>query len=623
MSSSPEFKKVLSLSAFLRPGLIPAGLAGLMSGLCLLFSLVLSGGVLWLMVSASDPSSSGGLLPLAETIQSTPPGQFLARLIRAVPALQNRTSAASWLAGMIAVLLIVRWLFHLLAASAVERHVGDAALRLRQHIHRKAIRLEPADLTGEQTRSADRLFRTETRVVETSASRWGRLLIIGIPELMGSVAAGLLINWRVALQAIIPVLLGHFLLRRETERNDSALRLLLDQVERGLGRMAEGLKKTRIVTSFGMEQTEHQQFENHLHEYRTRCRQLAWQQSVGRGIQNFCLLLLIAVPAAILLTHVMRGDHVAGAAVIGCCLIIVRRQLVRLQQLPELSTEGSESAEEIAAYIRRIPSVSQAAGAVFLEPMTKTLTFNQISLQTPQTPDLLRGLDLRINFGEKIALLSLTPAPAYALASMIPRFLDPDLGQVLIDGRDIRQATLESLRAEAIFVGGQDPVFSTTVLENITCGQQDISRQQAQDAAKLVHADQFIRTLPKGYDTVLGEHGTALDPGQMFRLNLARAVVRQPALMIIEEPPLPLDSETKALLDDAYQRVSSNRTVIFLPFRLSTVKRCSRVVLIHEGRVAVDGVHEQLVRSSELYKHWEYVRFNPFREESEIGTPVI
>jgi ABC-type multidrug transport system fused ATPase/permease subunit len=200
---------------------------------------------------------------------------------------------------------------------------------------------------------------------------------------------------------------------------------------------------------------------------------------------------------------------------------------------------------------------------------------------------------------------------------MVPRFVDPDMGQVLIDGRDIRLATLESLRAEVLFVGGDDPVFDATVLDNITCGQPDITRQQAQEAAKMVHADHFIRTLPKGYETHLGEHGIKLDPGQIFRLSLARAAVREPAILIIEEPSIPLDASTKSMLDDAYQRISVNRTVIFLPTRLSTVKRCSRVVMIHDGRVAVDGPHDQLVRSSELYKHWEYMRFNPFRESAE------
>jgi ABC-type multidrug transport system fused ATPase/permease subunit len=104
-----------------------------------------------------------------------------------------------------------------------------------------------------------------------------------------------------------------------------------------------------------------------------------------------------------------------------------------------------------------------------------------------------------------------------------------------------------------------------------------------------------------------------LDPGQVFRLSLARAVARKPALLVIQEPEATLDEETKAMLDDAYQRICNDRTVIFLPSRLSTAKKCNRLVLIHQGRVAADGTHEELMRSSELYRHWEYMRFNVFR----------
>jgi ABC-type multidrug transport system fused ATPase/permease subunit len=344
---------------------------------------------------------------------------------------------------------------------------------------------------------------------------------------------------------------------------------------------------------------------------------LNWQQQIAQGNQNALRLILLLVPMSLLVIHVLRGGSPAAAALLCGCAIVVYRSAGHLDRLNSLSTEGSEHADEIATYLNRIPTVSQTPGASFLQPLAKTLTFNQLSFQTAQFPGLIRNLDLRINSGERLALLSLQPTAAYALASMVPRFVDPDLGQVLIDGRDIREATLESLRAESIFIGGHDPVFNASALDNITCGQGDITRQQAIEAAKLVHADQFIRTLPKGYDTVLGEHGVSLDAGQIFRLSLARAVVRQPALLIIEEPAVSLDQETKALLDDAYQRVCTNRTVIFLPHRLSTVKRCSRIILLHEGRVAVDGVHDQLVKSSELYRHWEYVRFNPFRDETE------
>ncbi len=186
-------------------------------------------------------------------------------------------------------------------------------------------------------------------------------------------------------------------------------------------------------------------------------------------------------------------------------------------------------------------------------------------------------------------------------------------GQVLIDGQDLRRVTLESLRAEAVVVCGDEPVFNTTVLENITVGQSDLTKQDAIEACKVAHAESFIRQLPKGYETHLGHQDSLLDAGQRFRLSLARAIARNPALLIIQEPVAALDAETKAILDDTYQRICNGRTMIFLPSRLSTVKKCDRIVVLHHGRVASDGRHEDLVRSSELYRHWEYMRFNVFR----------
>lgn len=619
MSVSPEFYRFVSVRSYLsRRRLLASGLS-VLAGSFLALALVISSGIVWILTQSavSDATMGQGLLPLAARLQHGFPYRYLGDFIAALPLLHNSASAVISMTVICLVLLVVRWGLRTAATDLLERDIAVEILRLRQHIHRKSLRLEPADLTGDQTRVTDQLFQNATSELENAATRCGTIYLSVVPDLVVVGIAALLTDWRVFLQTVIPILLGRMALRAESQRSDNSLRLLSDQVSRGLARMAESLKKTRIVTSFGMEKTEQQQFENHLKDYQERCRLFHRQQRFGMGIRNVILLIIFVIPFAILAARILHGDHPAVSVLLASCLLLIYQRLGLLGDQSELLAEGSEKADEIAAYINRVPGVSQTPGAGFLEPMAKTLTFNQIFFQTPQLPRLLNGLDLRIGFGETVALLSLQSGPAHALASMVPRFIDPDSGQVLIDGKDIRQATLESLRAETMLIGGQDPVFNATVLENITCGQTDISRQQAMDAAKLVHADHFIRSLPRGYETPLGEHGIALDPGQIFRLSLARAAVRAPALLIIEEPQITLDSETKAMLDDAYQRLSADRTVIFLPFRLSTVKKCQRIVLIHEGRVAVDGVHEQLVRTSELYRHWEYVRFNPFRDESE------
>ncbi len=218
--------------------------------------------------------------------------------------------------------------------------------------------------------------------------------------------------------------------------------------------------------------------------------------------------------------------------------------------------------------------------------------------------------------GTTIALISLDPLEARSAAYLLPRFIEPRQGRILIDGQDTAWGTLESLRAETIFVGGEDPFFTGTVAENISCGNSRYTMQDINEAAKTAHANHFIMRLPQGYETVLGEHGEILAPGESFRLGIARAVLRDPALLIIEEPRESLDEDTKSLLDDSYTRVFKERTVILLPTRLSTLKRVDRIILLDNGQIAASGAYTALLKKSELFRHWEYVHYNAFRDRS-------
>ncbi|MCA9115210.1 MAG: ATP-binding cassette domain-containing protein, partial [Planctomycetaceae bacterium] len=215
--------------------------------------------------------------------------------------------------------------------------------------------------------------------------------------------------------------------------------------------------------------------------------------------------------------------------------------------------------------------------------------------------------------GQVTAVISLDQLEPQALASLLPRFLEPLSGRVLFDGNDIAWVTLESLRAETVWVSGEDPFFTGTVRDNISCGSPTYSLQDVSDAASKVHAHKFVLKLPLGYETVLGEHGETLEPGQAFQIGLARALLRNPALMVIEEPSTPLDDDTKSLLDDAWGRIVQGRTIVVFPTRLSTVRRADQIIVLHRGRVESIGPYSELVNSSPVYRHWEYVRFNEFR----------
>ena len=175
--------------------------------------------------------------------------------------------------------------------------------------------------------------------------------------------------------------------------------------------------------------------------------------------------------------------------------------------------------------------------------------------------------------------------------------------------------TLDSLRNQIAVVLQHNLVFHDTVANNIGCGDQQYTLPQIIEAAKMAHAHHFIQKLPQGYETAIGELGHALTISEQFRIALARAILRDPAIVIIEEPEQALDEDTKSLLDDTLARFLPGRTVIFLPHRISTIRTCDRVFLLHNGRIEAEGEHRELLTGNPLYRHLHYLEFAEVAEQ--------
>jgi ABC-type multidrug transport system fused ATPase/permease subunit len=200
------------------------------------------------------------------------------------------------------------------------------------------------------------------------------------------------------------------------------------------------------------------------------------------------------------------------------------------------------------------------------------------------------------------------------LSYLLPRFYDPYTGQVLMDRKDIRYAMLASVRLQTALVLREALLFTGTVAENIGCGDEQFSQLQITEAAKRARAYDFVQRLPQGFNTVVGEHGMRLTNSQQVRIGVARALLRDPTLAILEEPPDEMDVPTAELLDQAIEALAEKRTLIVLPTRLITLRKLDRVFLFHEGKLVDEGSHNELLQRSELYRHLIYQRFNMFRD---------
>jgi len=567
-----------------------------------------------------------GILPAVWWSRGKYWGWVLSAANRRVVWLRENSSALAVLVLSAVFISFVRSLLLARARTLTTRVAMLAATRLRKTLYRQTLRLGPSDLDDSGSETALGLFTRDIERVRGGVSLWVHRLGRFPFELLLLVIFVLTIHWRVAFECLIPLAACWYILGRERQRLESARQSTAARADADLRLLGESFRKTRLVRGFGMEHFEQEQFQKHLERYRDNALSLKQGERWSRWISRLLVMCCVSIVLYLLGIKVMLPPAEPGYLSFAAALSLVaafacmHQPLEALRQSRFDRADAAESADRIFRYLNQIPEVGQAVGAKFLQPLSKSLQFESVTYSLPNKRKLLDGFDLKLSAGEVVGFVSPDPLEARAMAYLLPRFIEPHKGRVLFDGNDIAWVTLESLRAEVIYVGGTDSYFTGSVRENISCGNPRYSLTDVTEAAKQTHAHNFVVKLPWGYDTVLGEHGEQLDTGESFRLALARAVLRKPALLIVEEPANTLDDDAKSLLDDAYNRVVRDRTVLFLPTRLSTLRRADRIVLIHQGKVAAIGSHGDLVKKVPLYRHWEYMHYNEFRHELESSA---
>jgi ATP-binding cassette subfamily B protein len=370
-----------------------------------------------------------------------------------------------------------------------------------------------------------------------------------------------------------------------------------------LERLYETFSAMRLVKSFAREPFELQRYDEAGRRTMDARIAITWQQSLfGVVVSTITIVgtgLVLVVGGMHVLNHQMT---IGGLYVVVSYLGAVYGPLSAIAHTTGQLQGALAGAKRVRAMFDLAPETVEAPDAIDASNVKGHVTFDNVGFGYPDGTDVLHDIAFAAKPGEMVALVGLTGAGKTTLVSLIPRFYDATAGSVLVDGVDVRKYKIRSLR-EKIAIVLQEPVlFQGTIADNLRYGRLEATQPEIEDAARAAHAHDFISRLPKGYDTPIAEAGASLSGGERQRLSVARAIIKNAPILILDEPTSSLDAISEEIVFAALRRLRAGRTTIVIAHRLSTVRDADRILVLDAGRIAAQGRHEDLIRTSLLYR---------------------
>ena len=421
-----------------------------------------------------------------------------------------------------------------------------------------------------------------------------------------------IINWKLALISVVIVPVSGITImtigrsiRRKSRRTAAMIAGITNII-------TETFSSIRVVKAFAMEGYEVQRFFKETHKYfklilrRAKLRLLASPITETLGVMMGVLLLWVGG------MEVLSGKGLTPEDFLRFILLLFA-MMDPLRKLSNVNVElqaGAASAERIFAILETPPTIVDKFDAVIIDTFKDKIQINDVSFKYESDDTVLKNISFEIKKGSAVALVGSSGAGKSTLADLIPRFYDVNQGAIEIDGQDIRHVTLNSLRRLMGIVTQETILFNDTVKANIAYGQKDVDDEQVIAAAKAANALEFIEELPKGLDTVIGEKGVKLSGGQRQRLAIARAIMKNPPILILDEATSALDTESERLVQEALETLMTDRTVLVIAHRLSTVTNADKIIVMEKGLIKEMGTHDELIQKNGLYSNLYNIQFN-------------
>jgi len=498
------------------------------------------------------------------------------------------------------------------AASYLSVSVEQAAMRdLRRRLFAHLTRLP---LSWLQERRGGEILSRLTNDVEalrgSLAAGISNLLKDGL-TLLGCVVWVFAASWRLALFSLVVLPPAAWALVAIGRKMRKRSNLAQERMATLTGVLQENIGGGRIVRAFGAERYEERRFEQANTGYFRAFTRLRRVSAAAKPLSEY-LIVVVAVAIGwmgareVFETRTLPPERLFTFV---AALLAMLSPVKSLSEMGGTLAAGLGAADRVWSVLDTPPAISDAPGARPLAPFANEIRYERVSFAYRLGHPVLRDLDLRVRRGEVVALVGASGSGKSTTLDLLPRFHDPTSGRVTVDGTDVREVTLASLRGQFGIVSQDTILFHDSVRANIAYGLEQADPRAIEQAARAAHAHEFISRLPQGYDTLIGDRGVLLSGGERQRLAIARALLRNPPILLLDEATSALDAESERLVQDALERLMRDRTVLVIAHRLSTVRHADRIVVLEQGRVVEQGRHDELLGGDGPYRRLHALQF--------------